>query len=47
MESSEKQKMLYRITETLKDFHSKVSHEIQVRIPLEDLSLIGLIVIET
>ena len=41
-DNSEKQKKLYFMTEQLNEFHSKLnSYEIQSRIPLENLSLMG------
>lgn len=41
-ENNEKQRKLYFMTESLKDFHSKLtSQDVQMRIPLENLSLIG------
>lgn len=40
-ENSDKQKKLYFMTENLNEFHSKLSYEVQSKIPLEDLSLLG------
>lgn len=40
-DNSDKQKKLYFMTENLNEFHSKLSYEIQSKIPLEDLSLLG------
>lgn len=41
MDSSDKQKKLYFMTENLTEFHSKLHYDIQSKIPLEDLSLLG------
>lgn len=45
-ESSDKQKKLYFMTENLKEFHSKLSYEVQSKIPLEDLSRLANILVE-
>lgn len=39
--NAEKQKKIYQVNETLKDYHSKLKENIQSRIPLENLTLIG------
>jgi hypothetical protein len=42
-----KQRKLYYITENLKEFHSKLSYDIQTRIPLENLSFLGKLLIHS
>lgn len=41
MDSELKQKQLYFIHDQLKDLHSKLDHEVQSTIPLENLMTIG------
>lgn len=41
LDSESIQKKLYFINQNLVEQHSKLNHDIQVRIPLENLSLMG------
>lgn len=39
--NADRQKKIYQVNETLKEYHSKLKENIQSRIPLENLTLIG------
>lgn len=41
MDAMDKQKKIYFLAENLNEFHSKLPYDVQSKIPLEDLSLLG------